>query len=389
MIPSKYCRLVENHTSGLPMSLSGQLGHEVSKMPKDTSQAEVAPRIFQDQSLLHEAQLAFLEELQMRGGSLIATSHAFQITSADLARRACLLGLMSYWQATDYASVTKSNKSLPSYIALEDCLVALTERHGTFGEEHNFLALKVGIAKLRKDEAWSLDGFQSFLKAGETLFASCRDEFGVTSVFAPWGLDALDRTSVRILRENKNLRQSLHGIADAQIELYFDHLGEYEINAGTFDAVSIARGENRSPAWISGKLLAMGLTHLAWRSLDPVLDPETRRLTLQAMDNSALAIAGLYAKKISLAIAQDADLSASERHIARLRLAAAEAVLRQVTELSVQPFTLMGVLDHLDRACHEAQIKSPDVLALSFAGHTRLHQQIHNRAYISEKTYRA
>jgi len=358
-------------------------------MPRDTLQTEIPARIFQDQSLLHEAQIAFLEEIQMRGGSLIATSHAFQITSAELARRACLLGLMSYWQSTDYGTVRTPNKSLPSYIALEDCLSALLERHGSFGEEENFLTLKVGISKLRKDETWSLDAFQTFLKAGETLFASCRDEFGVTSVFAPWGLDALDRTSTRILKENKGVRQSLRAIADAQVELYFDHLGEYEIEAGTFDTMSIARGENRSPAWISGKLLVMGLTHVARNTLDPILDPETRRFTLQAMENSALTIAGLYAQHMHLALHREPLNQSEEYRTARLRLAVVESVLRQMTELTVQNYNLMGVLDHLDRARYEVGMNAPEALALSFAGHTRLHKQTNDRARISENSTRA
>ncbi len=341
-------------------------------MPKDTCHQETRPLNFRDQSFLHEAQLAFLEELQSRGGSLIATSQAYQMKSSELARRACALGLMSFWQATDYDCERKSSRNLPSFIALEDCLVSLREKHGTFGEENNMLCLQAGIAKMRRDETWSLDTFLTFLKAGENLFACCRDEEGITSKYAPWGLDALDRMSTRILRESPRMREELTSMADAQIEIYFDHLSEEEINEGTFDIVAISRGESQSPAWIAGKLLAMGLVHLAAPALDPVLDRETRAATALQMDASPLTIASRYAESLSRIYHQDKRITAAGRHTMRLRLALAEAGLRQLTQTNADPYQVMTILDHLDKAAGVSAPFSNETVALSFAGHSRL-----------------
>jgi hypothetical protein len=347
-------------------------------MPKDAVAPEVQARALQDNLFLYEAQISFLEEIHRRGGSLISTSYAFQISSAELARRACLLGLMSFWQATDYDTRPTSNPNLPCYIALEDCLVAMTERHGTFEEEENLLALQVGISKIKRDETWNLSSFNAFLKAGETLFATCRDEEGVTSVFASIGLDALDRTSSYILKENPFLRHKLHDSADMLIETYFDHLSEEEVNAGIFDIISVARGQNQSPAWVAGKLLVCGLIPLHHSSLDPVLDQDTRARAMTEMNNSALTIASRYSDALMKIHSQARHIDETSRHIMRLRLAAAEAGLRQLTELNAHPYQIMSILDQLDRAAKEAGISANKTSYYSFAGHTRAFLQSRN-----------
>lgn len=355
---------------------------KVKSMPKDTVAPEVQARMLQDNVFLYEAQIAFLEEIHRRGGSLIATSHAFQVSPAELARRACMLGLMSFWQATDYDTSPTSSPNLPCYIALEDCLVAMTERHGTFDEEENLLALQVGISKIKRDETWSLSSFQAFLKAGETLFASCRDEEGVTSIFASIGLDALDRTSFHILKENGGLRHKLYGSADTLIEAYFDylsedfdHLSEEEVETGTFDVISVARGQHKSPAWITGKLLVSGLIPLHHFSIDPVIDRETRALAMAEMNYSALTIASRYADALMSVYTQARHIDDTNRHLMRLRLAAAEAGLKQLTELNAQPSQIMPILDQLDRAAREAGTAAHKTSYYSFAGHSRLFLQ--------------
>jgi hypothetical protein len=345
---------------------------EARQMPKDTVSPECSSRIIQDHTLLHDAQLAFLEEVDKCGGSFIATSHRYQMKSSEIARRACLLDLMSFWQASDYDAARKSNHNLPSYIALEDCLVAIKERHGNFGLEQDFLAVQDGVYKMRREETWSIENFTSFLRAGERLFASCRDSFGVTSVFSPIGLDALDRMSSRVLSENPGLKQQIQAGGDNLVERYFDHLSEEDLQKGHFDIISIARGENISPAWIVGKLLVMGLTNAASPTLDPVLDPETRAMTVVQMDRSPLSIAKDIASRLDTIIRTNTEVSDRCRYGLRLRLAAAEATLRQICEMTATRTAIMSALDHLDRAISDAGSVADSLNVYSFAAHTRM-----------------
>lgn len=233
-----------------------------------------------------------------------------------------------------------------------------------------------------------MESFLAVMKAGETLFASCRDESGLTSVFAPCGLDALDRTSSRILRSTPSLRSQLHAEADAQIERYFDHLDEDQIRYGEFDMISIARGEMHSPAWIAGKLLAMGLIDTAQPALDPVLHPETRCATMRQMEDSPLSIAIHYATALLDIHRHKSDIPEPNRHTLRLRIAAAEALLQQLDELTVQPHHITSILDHLDRGAGEAGAAGNTLISLSFAGHSRLHMQKTETTRSVEKTGR-
>lgn len=342
-------------------------------MPKDVVSIDQIAQTFQDRSLFHEAQMAFLEEIEARGGSLIATSLALSLTSADLARRAGALELLSFWQAADYDAARKSNHNLPSFIALDECLTAMRDRHGCFGQDHNMLFLKAGIAKFSREETWSMDAFTAFLKAGEDLFAAARDTTGVTTIFAPIGLDALDRTAERILMDNPRLRAQLQAPGEEVFDRYFDHLSLCDIEQGHIDIITISRAENRSPAWISGKVIALGMMPLHHPVLDPILDPGQRHETAVAMDSSALTILRRYHEALTRRAHQDRSLDEASRHSLRLHLAVAAAGLRQVNELDATPARLMAIADHLDRGLREIGRRSDGLQAYAMAAQMRLH----------------
>lgn len=342
-------------------------------MPKDVVSIDQIAQTFQDRSLFHEAQMAFLEEVEARGGSLIATSYALSLKSAELARRAGALELLSFWQAADYDATRKSNHNLPSFLALDECLTAMRERHGCFGQEQNMLFLQAGIAKMTRDETWSMDAFTSFLKAGEDLFAAARDATGTTTIFAPIGLDALDRTAGRIVTDNPRLRAQLEAPGEEIFDRYFDHIPLSDIEQGYINIIAISRAENRSPAWISGKAIALGMIPLHHPMLDPILDPIQRHETAVEMDHSALTIIRHYHEALARKAHQDRSLDEISRHSLRLHLAVAAAGLRQINELDATPARLMAIVDHLDRGMREIGRHSDSLHPLSMAAQMRLH----------------
>lgn len=330
-------------------------------------------RALYDNSILHSAQLSFIEEIEACGGSYIAASHAFRMKSGEMARRAGMLELMSFWQAADFDSEGKSDKNLPSFIALEDCIFALEENFGTLGQDADFQALRIGISRMKKNKIWSFENLGAFLRAGESLFAKCRDALGVTSVYCTYGLDALDRVSVRILKENPSIAEALYSYADDAIDQYFDHLSEGQIQRGEFNIAAISRGEGQSPAWICGKIIVMGLSRLSDPVLDPILDPEMRRKSHALMDMSSLSIAEEYAGEMNKLVMRKRTLEPGKRTSVRLRISAAMAGLRQLSEMTTTPRQIASILDHLDSALREAGAIAGALQAYSFAGRSRLH----------------
>jgi len=328
--------------------------------------------IHPDHDIQKIAQMAFLEEVQSCGGSLIATSHAYRITSAEIARRACILELLSFWQSSDFDCEGQSDRNLPSYIALEDCIFALEEQFGMLDAETDFGRLRVGINRLRREEIWTRENLSDFLKSGESLFGGCRDHLGTTSVYAAYGLDALDRTSCRILQDNPELRAELHHHADIRMETYFDHLSEDDIERANFSVAAISRGERAYPAWVCGKILAMGLSRISSPALDPVLDPEVRAQSTSLLKLSPLAIARQYHKALDTAAMIKASMSQDARHAVRLRLAAAAAGLGQISERTATPRKIRTILEHLDDGAKRAGKAGKQLHAISFACHTSL-----------------